>query len=171
MRAVCEGLGVKYATVWRRCKELGLPLERRHRRPARRPSPPAEQIAAKYRAGTPARRLADEYKTTESTVRKWLIAAGVETRSYAEVGRLQRVPTPPVEDIAQAYRAGESLTEVAERFGLTKDMAVRRLAEAGIDRRGPKEAAALRERRRREDLRGLRRSREQSQGHTQVRQK
>jgi transposase-like protein len=69
----------------------------------------------------------------EQTMRKRLAAAGVRIRSGGRPGLLTGADV--LTELAAAYRAGATLRELAERYGVSDGTVLHRLQELGVERR------------------------------------
>ena len=90
----------------------------------------ADQVVAVYRAGVGMQTIVDRTGVGLSTIRKILLAEGVPRRPTGH----PRVAVPS-EAVADLYESGLTMTQVAERLKITRNVAWRRYLEVR-DRRG-----------------------------------
>jgi uncharacterized protein (DUF433 family) len=128
--------GVSGDTVRARLRAAGVRL-RRVPPPLTTKPVPMSEAAARYRQGATLAELAASYAVTRQTIRRKLTASGVTLRS-PRPGRPGhgpgRIPIP-VEEAAQLYRSGQTLRQVAGRYGVCETVIYNRLTEAGVSLR------------------------------------
>lgn len=98
------------------------------------------EMCRAYEGGASLHELADRYSSTTMTVRRRLIAAGVEMR---RVGN-KKVVSLPIAEITRLYNGGQSISRIAQQFGIASSTVRERLVEAGVKiRRGRRRGGGL----------------------------
>jgi hypothetical protein len=95
---------------------------------------PLKELARRYLAGYSLQEAADEYGVTARTVRARLVAAGVQIRPSSRSGA-PRPPQDVIDELAEEYRAGCSLSELADNSGIPAGRLRGYLLEAGVELR------------------------------------
>jgi transposase len=124
-----ERVGVSGRTVRAWLQRLGIPLRPQPERRRRHLPPTPAQLRRRYVAnGWSIGQLADRYRVSASTVRRWLDNAGIPRQP---AGRHSRAPSR--EELCRLYQAeGLSTTQIGERYGVSQGTAHRWLRAAGV---------------------------------------
>jgi DNA-binding transcriptional regulator LsrR (DeoR family) len=86
-------------------------------------------LIARYESGETVKALAREHGMHHQTVRRLLVAAGVEMRCK------QRLSDDDLVEIRRAYQAGATTTELGDQLGVSATAIQRALKRMGIPRR------------------------------------
>jgi transposase len=127
-----QQVGVSGRTVRAWLRQLGIPLRPQPQRRRRHLPPAAAELRRGYLAdGLTTSQLEARYKVSATTVRRWLIEAGIPRRTP---GRHSHAPTR--KELARLYQVqGLSTTQIGERYGVGQQTAHTWLRAAGIPRR------------------------------------
>jgi transposase len=127
-----EQVGVSGRTVRAWLRQLGIPLRPQPQRRRRHLPPATAELRRGYLAdGLTTSQLAARYKVSATTVRRWLIEAGIPRRTP---GRHSHAPTR--KELSRLYQVqGLSTTQIGERYGVGQQTAHTWLRAAGIPRR------------------------------------
>lgn len=112
------------------------------------PAAQIDEMAAAYRAGSSVQQLSDRFGAHRSTVGRYLLSRGIDTRAVS-------LRPEQVESAAESYRQGSTLASIAKQYGIGTETARTRLVAAGVvmrPRGRPGQAFQQQARRRREDL-------------------
>ena len=109
-----------------------------------------QDVAMEYRNGFSLRQLSYVYGVDRGTLRRELVAIGVEIRSPTRAKELRRGGSKPkelpnIEDIQRDYEAGESLTTLGKREGVCHHTIRDALKRRGVIIRSRREAINLRD--------------------------
>jgi len=121
--------GVSRWTVTDRLDSIGVPrrppigIQRRQRTPL-----PLAEAAALYEDGASLAVLASRYQVSRSVVGSRLTEAGLTLRPPG--GAHSRIPVP-VDEAVALYAAGQTITQIAARYGVCATVIYNRLTEAG----------------------------------------
>lgn len=88
-----------------------------------------------YLAGKPVQEIATTAGVSVTRFHRERVARGVPSRKTREL---------PIADIASAYLGGASELALGKQYGVSRNVIARRLAEAGVQRRGSSEAGITR---------------------------
>jgi uncharacterized protein (DUF433 family) len=101
----------------------------------------ADAIVEAYIAGWTIRRLQAVYGLWDSDLYRLLAERGIPTR------RTRRTrthgPLPSTDELARAYRAGATATELARLYGVSRATIGNRLRQTGTPTRSPRQTALL----------------------------
>lgn len=97
-------------------------------------NPPPDRIAVEYRAGATLDQLADRHGVSPQTIRRRLVAAGVELRRYTLRDGARRQHHVDPEAMRRLRAGGASTREIGETLGFPEEVVRKRMIEAGIDR-------------------------------------
>ena len=117
-KQLADKYGVSEGTIRHRLKKNGVKL-----RPPRIINLPMEEIISEYESGMNAYQLADKYGVTSSTIRSRLRENGVKIRPPRNVKRIDL----PMEEIISEYQSGMTLTQLAEKYGVSITTIYKRL--------------------------------------------
>ncbi len=135
---IAEQLGCSASLVYARLARRGVP--RRDRGAAHRRRAGDRKFAHLYGEGALSLRdLVPRYGVSAQTVRRWLIAGGIERRPPGAP------PAAGHEDPVPLYVAGCSAPAIAERLGCSPSTIYRRLDAAGVARRTVKPSVSRHE--------------------------
>lgn len=102
----------------------------------------AQDLLDDWAAGLPVATIAKRRGIAHGTAKSYLLRAGVAVEPRrAKVVHSRRIAMP--DDVAARYAAGESENAIAQRLGVSRNVVTIRLREAGIPRRGQREANVM----------------------------
>ncbi len=77
--------------------------------------------------------LAARYHVGSKTVREWLAAAGIPIRTHTDAGRRRTLVPPPASELSRlCTEEHQTVADLARRFRVSYDTAVRWLTDAGV---------------------------------------
>ncbi|MFF9023222.1 hypothetical protein [Streptomyces eurythermus] len=154
---IAAGLGLKSTgSLNERLRKAGVPKREPFRRGRRKDEIPGlEEAAARYLRGEPAEALAAELGVDRTTLDRRLRYMGISPadRAFAEEpveprrarrGHNGNRKDLPDEEIAARYAAGESVSALAQAYGVSRSVITRRLDEAGVAKRNRAQAMSMR---------------------------
>ena len=146
MKEIARRKGCSLGTIYRRLCEAG--ISRRSRREAIRLARGLQlnddELAAMYREGLSANKIARHVGCSVATVLARLQVTGISRRSSSEAMFLDRGVNISDQQLRELYvKKRLSAADIARKFGCTDTTIYRRLDAAGIPRRSTSEAQAL----------------------------
>jgi transposase-like protein len=109
-----------------------------------------KEIAELYKAGTPTRDLAAQYKVSKPTILRELRTAGVPIRDRVESSRMMQpkglssqLTAEQRTEIVARYNNSETSNALAEDFGVSPMTILRTVKNAGVTPRGKSEALKI----------------------------
>jgi len=102
-----------------------------------------EEMHGLYRSGASLAEVGERFGLAPERVSQLFRRAGLSVRAGGPI----TPDLPPAEQLHEVYRAGATLTEVAERYGVTRHRVREAFIQAGLPIRSPGESLALRSRR------------------------
>jgi hypothetical protein len=95
------------------------------------PVPSTDELVRRYQAGESTTAIGASIGVSATTVRQWLMQAGVTLRPPGWVAGRQRLDLDDADLIAR-YRSGETLTEILNATGIGRMTVRARLKRAGV---------------------------------------
>ena len=122
-----EKYGVKSDTIGKRLKENGVKLRPKGRDKSKIKLP-MEEVISYYQSGMSLKQLGEKYGVSPSAIYRRLKWNGVKLRPSRNVKRIDL----PVEEIISHYQSGMTLTQLAEKYGVSYKPIIARLKENGV---------------------------------------
>ncbi|MBF2755965.1 MAG: hypothetical protein ISN29_12030 [Gammaproteobacteria bacterium AqS3] len=129
---LAEAFGVTDGTVASWLVENGVTL-RGSSKSLVLPDSTMDEICRAYQAGQPARQIAETYGFSSQFIVKRLKQRGIKIRKRGYSRR--KFSDRQIDRLVAAYQAGENLTQIARKFGVSKDTATSYLKQRGITTR------------------------------------
>lgn len=124
---LAEKYGVSYGTITKRLKEAG--VRKITAKERNMMNFPLEQVISEHQSGMSPIDLGEKYGVSHGTITKRLKEVGV----YLERGRGRKKIDLPVDQIWFDYESGMTLTQLAEKYGVSPPTIRTRLKEAECD--------------------------------------
>ena len=124
-----EKYGVSKSIINNRLRENGVKI--RPPRNMKRVDLPMEEIISYYQSGLSTIQLEEKYGVSHTTIGKKLRENGVKLRPSRSMKRIYI----PIEEIISYYESGMALIQLAEKYGVSKNIINNRLRENGVELR------------------------------------